>query len=61
MLTDIINLTIQIFVSLLSLTERFQQLWLQQYQAPSNGLNNVNAALNTSIQRLLSNVDMSDL
>ncbi len=49
------------FLRLLSLTERFQQLWVQQYQAPSNGLNNIIAALNTSIQRLLANVDTSDL
>jgi hypothetical protein len=33
---------------LLSLTERFQQLWVQQYQNPSNGLNNIIGALNTS-------------
>lgn len=38
---------------LLSLTERFQQLWLEQYQVPSTGLNNIVTALNTSIQRLL--------
>lgn len=46
---------------LLSLTERFQQLWMQQYQNPSNGLNNIIGALNASIQRLLANVDTSDL
>ncbi|EFX70985.1 hypothetical protein DAPPUDRAFT_228128 [Daphnia pulex] len=46
---------------MLSLTERFQQLWVQQYQNPSNGLNNIIGALNTSIQRLLANVDTSDL
>lgn len=46
---------------LLSLTERFQQLWVKQYQNPSNGLNNIIGALNSSIQRLLANVDTSDL
>ena len=45
---------------LLSLTERLQRLFLQQYQVPSNGLNNIMTALNASIQRLLTCSDKSD-
>lgn len=38
---------------LLSLTERFKQLWALQYQVPSSGLNNVLATLTTATKRLL--------
>lgn len=41
---------------LISLADRFKKLWVQQYLSPSNGLNNVTAALDVATHRLLSSV-----
>jgi len=45
---------------LLSLADRFKQLWVQQYMSPSSGLNNVTTALEGATHRILTSVRKTD-